>query len=138
MSDDGLPGDEGPELTPGTVAPAPAPPTLADRVAAIDAVEVASRIIARGTRAAIGASAIEIIAMAHRLIHLTTLADLTFDMLQSADTAQDETLPEQKRRLRAAVRLKVGDVGAALEELGYGQPETTINQTENHDGTRQD
>lgn len=108
-------------LPPAPDAPQrPGPPTLADQVAAVDAVAVAARIIAtQSTRAAIGASTTEIIAMARLAIQLVKLADLTFDMLTTADAAQDETRPDQKLRLRHAVKLKISDVGAALEALGY-------------------
>jgi len=112
-----------PEATlPGAadVPPRSGPPTLADQVAAIDAVAVAARIVAReGTRAAIGASATEIIAMAQMVMRLTTLADLTFDMLIAADAAYDEQQPDPQRQLRRAARGKIELVGAALEALGY-------------------
>jgi hypothetical protein len=99
-----------------------AKPSLADQVAAIDAVEVAARIVAgQGTRAAIGASAAEIIALAALIMKLAKLADLTFDLLSTADLAVEEKRPEQRKRLTAAVRLQVGDVAGALEALGYGQ-----------------
>ena len=66
--------------------------------------------------------------MAHRILQLTTLADLTFKMLGTADLAIAETRPETRRALAAAVKLEVSDVGFALEALGYGQqpsPEET-------------
>lgn len=127
-----------PEATLPSAAEVPAPasgkPTLADQVAAIDAVALAARICAaRGTRAAIAASAAEIIAIAAQLLQLVKLADLTFDMLTTADAAQDEKQPDQQRRLRHAVRLKIGDVGAALEALGY-RNEQPAPQTESTNG----
>lgn len=125
-------------LAAADVAGSPAQkPTLADQVAAIDAIGVAARIAAtQGTRAAIGASAAEIIAIAQHLIRLSKLADLTFDMLTTADAAQDEKQPDQQRRLRHAVRLQIGDVGAALEALGY-RNEQPAPQTEKNDGAGQ-
>jgi hypothetical protein len=116
-------------------APPPAKPTLADQVAAIDAIEVAARVCASsGTRAAIGASAAEIIAMAAQLLQLVKLADLTFDMLRTANALQDENNPDQQRRLRHAVRLQIGDVGAALEALGYRDEQPPAKQEENSNG----
>lgn len=116
-------------------APAPAAPSLADQAALIDAVEVASRIVSRGSRAAIGASTIDIIAMAHRLLQLTTLADLTFKLLSTADLAVAEKRPDVRRSLNAAVQLELSDVGFALETLGYGQLETTTSNEEKPHGS---
>ncbi len=99
----------------------PTAPSFAHQVLAIDAIEVASRIAVQGSRAAIGASTVEIVAMAHRLLQLATLADLTFELLTTADLTIAETRPETRKSLTQAVRLKVSDVGAQLEALGYGQ-----------------
>jgi hypothetical protein len=117
----------------------PGKPTLADQVAAIDAVEVAARIVAtQGTRAAIGASTTEIIALAQMTMRLTTLADLTFQMLGTADAYESANDQDARRALKLKVTQGISDVGFALEALGYGavQP-TTIPNEENNDGTRQ-
>lgn len=115
--------------------PAPAKPSLADQAALIDAVEVAARIAAQGARGAIGASTVEIAAMAHRLLQLTMLADLTFKLLLTADAALAETRTDVRRTLNAAVRLEVSDVGFALEALGYGQNEPITSTKEKPHGS---
>lgn len=111
--------------------------TLADQIAAIDAVETASRIVTRGARAAIGASTVEILAMAKHILQLSTLADLTFDMLSTSDqieVARSEEERERQRALRNTLAQKVSDVGAALEALGYGQDSTTTTEEEIQNG----
>jgi hypothetical protein len=105
-------------------------PTLADHVAVVDAVEVASRIVVRGARGAIGASTAEIVAMAHHVMRLATLADLTFELLEIADRAVAEKRPEEKRALGHAVKWKCSDVGFALEKLGYGRLESQQEKTD--------
>jgi glucosamine 6-phosphate synthetase-like amidotransferase/phosphosugar isomerase protein len=118
------------------VPPRPAKPTLADQVAAIDAVEVAARIVAtQGTRAAIAASATEIIALAQMTMRLTVLADLTFQMLGTADALQAARDLDARRALKLKVTQELSGVGFALEALGYGavQP-TTITTEENTNG----
>ena len=105
-------------------------PTLADQVAAIDATAVASQIMAYGARAAIGASTVEIIALAYRLQALSALADLTFDMLANADAVQAERNLDNRKALQRTFKARVNSVGAALEALGYGQqPDTTSQET---------
>jgi hypothetical protein len=98
--------------------------------ATVDPVEVASRISIRGTRGAIGASTIEIVALAKRVLQLTTLADLAFDLLTTADLAMEEKQPEIRRSLAHAVRLKVSDLGFALEAIGYGQDQPAQEKTD--------
>lgn len=93
-------------------------PTL---IASVDPVEVASRICAQGSRAAIQASTVEIMALADRLIRLTTVADFTFDLLTTADLALAEKNGDTRAELRKLVRQKIDDVGLALEDLGYGR-----------------
>jgi hypothetical protein len=106
-------------------------PTL---VATVDPIEVASRITTHGARGAIQASTVEILALADRLIRLATLADLTADMLATADLALAQNNPETRRALTKLVRQKISDVGASLEALGYGQPQTTPSSQENVHG----
>ncbi|ACF01873.1 hypothetical protein Rpal_3371 [Rhodopseudomonas palustris TIE-1] len=107
-------------------------PSFADQVAAVEAIEVAQRVIALGTRrAALGVSTVETVAMAHRLIALETLAALTFDMLAQCQSAADVD-PAQRDQLRLVTIQHIGDVGAQLEALGYVTgPSTTEASTEN-------
>lgn len=105
-------------------------PTLGDQIAAIDALVVAAEIIAHGSRAAIGASTVEIMAMARHLTRLSDLADLAFDMLATADLIQAQSDPDTRRALQRAVRQKIDVIGVALETLGYGKE---LQQEENND-----
>jgi len=97
-------------------------PTLADQVAFVDALKVAALIMSSGPRAAIGASTVEILALAKHLLRLQALADLTYEMLSAADALQAAP-PDlgARTRLRREVTQKIGVVGASLEALGYGQ-----------------
>lgn len=111
-------------------------PTLADQVAAIDATAVASQIMAYGARAAIGASTVEIVAMAKRLLALSALADLTFDMLATADAVQAERNLDNRKVLQRTFKARVDFVGVSLEALGYGQQQQPApQQEEKNDGT---
>jgi hypothetical protein len=109
-------------------------PTIADQAAAIDAAEVAARIVAQGARAAIGASTIEIVAMATRMVRLAALADLTFEMLTLADELQEARDLDARKVLAVKVKRKIDVVGASLEALGYGQQQPP-QQEENTNGT---
>ncbi|MGO3934733.1 hypothetical protein [Rhodopseudomonas pseudopalustris] len=101
-------------------------PSFADQVAAVEAIEVAQRIVTRGTRrAALGVSTVETVAMAHRLLALETLAAITFDMLAQCQGAA-EVAPAQRDQLRLVTLQHIGDVAAQLERLGYAAaPSTT-------------
>ena len=112
------------------VARVASPPSFADQVALVDATGVAARIAAHGARAAIGASTVEVVAMASRLMALATLADLTFDMLATADLVQEARDAETRRALKAEVSRRISVVGASLEALGYGQPQPPPQQEE--------
>ncbi|WP_420132629.1 hypothetical protein [Rhodopseudomonas sp.] len=107
-------------------------PSFADQVAAVEAIEVAQRVIAHGTRrAALSVSTVETVAMAHRLVALETLAAITFDMLAQCQSAADVD-PAQRDQLRLVTIQHIGDVGAQLEALGYvAAPSTTEASTEN-------
>jgi hypothetical protein len=114
-----------------TLVSVASPPSFADQVAAIDAIDVAGRIIAQGPRAAIGASTHEIVAMAVRLVALHRLADLTFDMLITVDQVPAvRTDPQALKALKALVDTKINAVGVSLEALGYGQPATEEEKTD--------
>jgi hypothetical protein len=106
-----------------TESPALAP-TLADQAAAIDAIALAARIVGHGSRAAIGASTVEIIALARSVLTLSHIADLAFDMLSAADRFHAERNLDTRRAMRRAVDEKIDLLGASLEALGYGQPIT--------------
>src|SRR5262249_26694024 len=93
---------------------APTAPSFDDQVAAV------ATLIARGARAAIGASTIELVAVARHLIALQNVADLTFDMLSSADRLLETKDPDLRRAMQRQVRQKISVVGASLEALGYG------------------
>ena len=112
--------------------PVGTPPSLADQIAFVDAVKVASLICAKGPRSAIQASTVDIIAMAQRLLRLSDLADLTYELLAATDT-----LPPPGPALDAVKRLaseKISVIGASLEALGYGQQCQPVQQEENNDG----
>jgi hypothetical protein len=101
-------------------------PTLADQVAAVDALFVARQIATYGTRTAIQASTVEIMALAQFVMRLSALAELTFDMLAAADAVRDETNLDNRKALQRDFACRVDLVGVSLEALGYGhQPETT-------------
>lgn len=113
--------------TPATDAPpvAPAMPTFADQVAAIDVQTVAALIMHHGKRRAVQASTVEIVAMAAHLCQLTALANLTCAMFQTFDKLEVETDHYRRIALRSAGQTQVNMVGEALEALGYGHDETT-------------
>jgi hypothetical protein len=94
---------------------------LADQVALVNAIEVATLITAKGKHFAIKASTVEIVAMAQHLMRLSTLADLTYDMLATADLLPAVRDAEGRNALKRAVSDKISVVGASLEALGYGQ-----------------
>ena len=111
----------------------PATPTLADQIRAIDAIEVASSIVATGRRGAVGASTMEIIALAHLTAQLLTLADHVFEMMQTADALQ-AAHPGDRAGMRTIFKQQVSDVGFELEALGYPKLTPTISPSqENQD-----
>lgn len=113
-----------------TDTPSIVPMSFADQVAAVDAIEVANSIVMTGCRGAMHASNIEIIAVAHYALKLTTLATLTFELMSVANIHFEATDPDQRRALRASISQQVSDVAAALEALGYGaSSEQTGNTT---------
>ncbi len=97
------------------------PMTFADQVALVDAVAVAARIAAHGSRQAMQASTIEILAIAKHLLCLSDLVDLTYDMLAFADVVQGERDRDTRAVLRRELSQKISVIGASLEALGYGQ-----------------
>jgi hypothetical protein len=103
-----------------TDSPAKAP-TIADQVAFVDALKVATLIMSSGARGAIQASTVEILALARHLLRLQALADLTYEMLATADLLQAAADLDAKKALRREVTRKIDVVGASLEALGYGQ-----------------
>jgi hypothetical protein len=116
---------------------APAAPTLADQVAAVDAIKVASEIAAQGKRRALAASTADIIAMAMLLTHLVRLADLTFDMLFTADALESVKSQAARQAIADQVRAKIFTVAGELEALGYGVANPTITATEKSDDEKE-
>jgi hypothetical protein len=112
-----------------------AKPSLADQAAFVDAVAIASRILSSGARGAIGASTVEIVALAQRLLALQTLADLTFDMLATADQFETVTDLDARTALRREVAQKIAVLGASLEALGFGETQSETTNQEKNDGT---
>jgi hypothetical protein len=115
----------------------PPRPSFNDKVAAttaIDTVELASRITALGVRGAMSASTVGIVAMAHRLLALETLASLTYELLnpRAEDQSDAPIDAAAMAALRAVTIQQIGDVGAQLETLGYAadSPTTTEAQKE--------
>jgi hypothetical protein len=100
------------------------PPSFAEQVAATDPAEVAARIAAHGARAAIGASTVELVALAQRFMALLTIADLTYEMLANADRLPAEADAEARRAKKLEVSHQISVIGASLEALGYGQSES--------------
>lgn len=107
-----------------------------DKVAAVDALDVATRIIANGARAAIGASTVELVALARRTLALQTLADLTFEMIAAIDGIRAGMPPAELAALRRVVDRKASLVEASLEALGFQFPQPQ--QGEETDVTKQD
>lgn len=111
------------------------PPSFAEQVAAVDTAEVAARIAAHGARAAIGASTVELVALARRFMALLTIAELTYDMLATADLLPAQDNAEARHALKVEISQKISVIGASLEALGYGQPTPEEEKT---DGASQD
>lgn len=104
---------------------APAMPTFANQVAAVDVLTVAALIMHQGKRRAVQASTVEIVAMAMHVGRLASLANLTCAMFQTFDKLELETDKYRRIALRSAGQTQVAMVGEALEALGYGRDETT-------------
>lgn len=101
-----------------------------DKVAAIDAIGVATRIVANGARAAIGASTVDLVALAKRALALQTLAELTFDMIVSLDAVQPGMPPGRLAEVRRVVDRKACLVEASLEALGFQFPQPQQGETD--------
>jgi hypothetical protein len=107
------------------LATVPAQPTFAEQVLAVDVPALARRIQEQGSRAAIQASTIEILAMAVQLNDLTPVASNIFDLFTTANKLQAETDQTRRRALRAVVLQKIDVIAAAVLALGYGKESTT-------------
>jgi hypothetical protein len=105
---------------------APAPPSFADQVAAVDAIKVAAQIVAQGKRAALLTSTVEIVAMAQLLDALLRITDLTFEMLATADVAWAAKPGPERRAWVDQLRARIDGVAIQLEALGYGVDRPTI------------
>jgi hypothetical protein len=117
-------------MTEAATAPASAtPPTLDDRIAAIDALAVADRIGRQALRGAMAASSIEIVALARRLLRLEGCAAATFELLTSIDRMHDDPKAPDIAQQRRAVFACVEQIGNALGALGYVPQELTQDQS---------
>lgn len=110
------------------------PMTFADQVALVDAVAVATRIEVAGSRQAIQASTIEIIAMARRLLRLNDIIDLTHDMLAFSDVVVAQRDRAVRELMRRELKEKISVIGASLEALGYGQSTAPASAKETNHG----
>ncbi|UUO58505.1 hypothetical protein DCM80_04485 [Bradyrhizobium sp. WBOS08] len=105
---------------------------LAAQISAVDASAVAESIVGHAShqakeRFAMGASTVEIIAMAAYLVRLQDVADLTYDMFKTADLMDAEPKGSAARaELRRHTLEKIAVVGASLEALGFGRAPTTV------------
>lgn len=117
---------------------APAGLSFADQVAAVDAIVVASRVATQGKRAALLTSTVEIVAMAQLLTALVRIADLTFDMLFTADALEAEKRTAERRAISDQVRAKIFNLAGELEALGYGVDNPTITPVEETNDDQKD
>lgn len=106
----------------------PLGPTFAEQVLAVDVPALAKRIQEQGSRAAIQASTVEIMAMAVQLNDLTPIASNIFDLFTTANELQAATDQTKRRELRGVVLRKIDDIAAAVIALGYGKEPTTTNE----------
>lgn len=104
-------------------------PSFAEQVLAVDVPALARRIQQQGSRAAIQASTVEIVAMAVQINDLTPVVASTFDLLVSANQLHDERDQHKRRMLRDLVLRQIDDIASALIALGYDKPTTTEEKT---------
>lgn len=111
-------------------------PSIADQVAAVDAIAVAARVIASGTRSAMGASTVEILALAQAVMQLHLLAQLTVEMLVTADEAATTTDRAALGPLLETLRNQAEGIGNHLVSIGYAplQQPTTEKEMSNGQG----
>lgn len=117
-----------------TATPAPAQPSFAELVLAVDVPALARKIQQQGSRAAMGASTVEIVAMAVQITDLNPIVSDTFDLLVTADALHDERDPAAREVLRASVHKKIRAIAEALLALGYGQQSPTTTEKEQGNG----
>lgn len=96
-------------------------PSIADQVAATDAIDAAARVLACGTRSAISASTIEVLALAQAVLQLHGLAQLTLDMLATADQAATTTDRAALGPLLETLQRQAEGIGGHLETIGYAE-----------------
>ncbi|MEY9358984.1 hypothetical protein ABH994_001705 [Bradyrhizobium yuanmingense] len=105
---------------------------LASQISAVDASAVAESIVGHSShqakqRFAMQASTVEIIAMAAYLVRLQDVADLTYDMFETANRMDEQPRGTPARaELRRETLEKIAVVGASLEALGFGRSPTTV------------
>lgn len=100
---------------------------LAAQIAAVNPEAVAEAITGHSShqakqRFAMQASTVDVIAMAAYLLRLQDIADLTYDLFQTADLMDAEPKGSAARaELRRETLEKIAVVGASLEALGFGR-----------------
>ena len=113
------------------LATVPAHPTFAEQVLAVDVPALARRIQEQGSRAAIQASTVEILAMAVQLNDLNPIVEKVFKLFTTADALQAQRDPKARAPLRGEVSELIYDIADALTALGYPKPPTTNQEKTN-------
>lgn len=97
---------------------------LDEQLQKVDVLATVARILSSGTRGAISASTVEIIAMARFAMDLCAITDLTFEMFLTADSIPDVRDTAACAGIKQEVSDRIAVIGALLEKLGYvNQPE---------------
>lgn len=105
---------------------------LAAQIAAVDPGRVAEQITGHSShqakqRFAMQASTVDVIAMAAYLLRLQDIADLTYEMFETANRMDEQPRGTPARaELRRETLEKIAVVGASLEALGFGRVPTTV------------
>lgn len=110
---------------------APGDLTFAEMVNAVDVPALARRIQSQGSRAAIQASTVEILAMAVQLNDLNPIVEKVFKLFTTADALQAQRDPKARAPLRGEVSELIYDIADALTALGYPKPPTTNQEKTN-------
>lgn len=110
---------------------APGDPSFAEMVCAVDVPALAKRIQQQGSRAAIQASTIEILAMAVQLNDLNPIVEKVFTLFATADVLQATRDPQARAPLKAEVSELIFEIADALTALGYPKPTTTNQEKTN-------
>ncbi|MGL5166664.1 MAG: hypothetical protein ACRC9K_12330 [Afipia sp.] len=113
------------------LATKPTHPTFSEQVLAVDVPVLAQRILDGGSRGAIQASTIEIVAMALQLNDMDAVVTATFNMMVSANRLYDEKDPTKREALRELVLIQIKAIEETLIRLGYDNPPTTNEEKTN-------